>query len=204
MPISSLPIATALVKMALGAAALPPATAHQVSLDREDAWTALGTAVHAPGSGRVSFTVQQAAISDRPISASCNVKSGRSASSNGAMRKQPRAIVCRFSEAGRWLPVRLELQSSEVGGKDNDGSNALRGELSYGGLRVEVSPLAAGFTTGGATPTGYLFTMSEVPAASVAIGEKSSVRVEQGVDGSGVRAILLAAAAMTVLSHPAG
>lgn len=204
MPVSSVPIAAALVQMALGTAVLPQATAHQVSLDRKDALTALGTAVRAPESGRVSFTIQQAAISDRPISASCNVKSGRFASSNGAMRKQPRAIVCRFSEAGRWLPVRLKLQSSAVRGMDSDGSNVMRGELSYGGLRFAVSPLATGFASGGATPNRYLFTMSEAPAANVAIGEKSSVRVAQGVDGSGVRAILLAAAAMTVLSPSAG
>ncbi|MFM7349225.1 MAG: hypothetical protein ACKO01_07015 [Erythrobacter sp.] len=190
--------------MALGTAALPQATAHPVSLDREDALTALGIAVRTSGSGRVSFTVQQAAISDRPISASCNIKSGRFAGSNGAMRKQPRAIVCRFAEAGRWLPVRLELQSSPGRGMVGDGSNAMRGELSYGRLRFAVSPLATGFASGAATPTRYLFTMSEAPAANVAIGEKSSVRVAQGVDGSGVRAILLAAAAMTVLSPPAG
>lgn len=204
MPISSLPIAAALVQMALGTALLPQATAHQVSLDREDALTALGIAVNAPAGGRVSFTIQQVAISDRPISASCNVKSGRFAGSNGVMRKQPRAIVCRFSEAGRWLPVRLELQSSPGRGMDSDGSNAMRGELSYGGRRFAVSPLATGFASGGATPNRYVFTLSEAPAANVAIGEKSSVRVAQGVDASGMRAILLAAAAMTVLSPPAG
>ncbi|MEA1617365.1 hypothetical protein SOQ14_00365 [Erythrobacter sp. T5W1-R] len=204
MPISSLPIAAALVQMALGTAALPQATAHQVSLDREDALTALGTAVNAPEGGRVSFTIQQAAISDRPISASCNIKAGRFASSNGAIQKQPRAIVCRFSEAGRWLPVRLELQSSAVRRMDSDGSNAMRGELSYGRLRFAVSPLATGFASGGPTSNRYLFTIDEAPAVNVAIGEKSSVRVAQGVDASGVRAILLAAAAMTVLSPSAG
>ena len=204
MPISSLPIAAALVQMALGTAALPQATAHQVSLDREDALTALDTAVHASGSGRVSFTIQQAAISDRPISASCNVKSGRFASSNGAMRKQPRVIVCRFSKAGRWLPIRLELQSSAVRGMDSDGSNAMRGELSYGRLRFVVRPLMTGPTTSRATPNRYLFAMSNAPAVNVAIGEKSSVRIAQGVDASGVRAILLAATAMTVLSPSAG
>lgn len=204
MPISSLPIAAALVQMALGTAALPQATAHQVTLDREDALTALGTAVNAPEGGRVSFTIQQAAISDRPISASCNIKSGRFASSNGAVRKQPRAIVCRFSEAGRWLPVRLELQSSPVRGMDRDGPNGMSGELSNGGLRFVVRPLETGPTTGRATPNRYLFAMSNAPAASVDVGEKSSVRVAQGVDASGMRAILLAAAAMTVLSPSAG
>jgi hypothetical protein len=188
----------------LGASALPQGTTRAISLDRADALTAISAAVSTPGRGSVSFMMQQTSVADTPIAATCRLKSGRVARGNLASLKAPRAIACRFSEAGRWLQVRLDLQLYEDRGPGGHGSTVMRGELRYDGQRVAVSPLAGGSKSDAAEANRYLFTMHETPAASVDIGDKASVRVTQGIDGSALRAIILAATAMTVLSSPAG
>ena len=200
----SLPIAAIVAPAMLGAPALPQGTTYEVSLDRADALAALSAAVSTPDRGSVSFIMQQPSIAERPITATCSLKSGLVARAGLASLAKPRAMTCRFSEAGRWLPARLDLQPDQDRERDAIGANVMRGELRYDGQRVAVLPLTTDSKSDAAQPNRYLFMMSETPAAIVDIGEISSVRVAQRIESSAWRAIMLASTAMTVLSSPAG
>jgi hypothetical protein len=195
----SLPIAAM-----LGAAALPQGAAYDVSRDRAAALTAMSAAVSRPGDGTVLFMMQHSGMAETPVAARCRVKPGRGAGGDLAALKAPRAIMCRFSEAGRWLPIRLDLQPDEAVGPGGISATAMRGTVRYGGQRVAIVRLAASAHSAAGAANRYLFTLSDAPAASLDIGAAASVLLAPGIDGAAAQAIMLAASAMSVVCAPAG
>lgn len=206
MSIVTLPIAACLFAAMLGATALPQATTYEVRMNRGYADAALSRAISARDSGWMSFKMWNTGIDNGPIAASCAMKPEHVPSDSLVSLKQPRAMTCRFAEARNRLPVRLDLRWTVGHGLDGAGSIISHAELVSDRLRVAIARPSAETSAPSAASTKnrYVFTINEIPAASLEIGEKSSVRVTPVIDPSARQAIMLAATAMTVLSSTSG
>ena len=200
-----LSIVASLAPPMLGAAAVPPPDSYDVEFNRAEAVAALSTALGGPGIGRVSFTVQEPGIARRPIAVTCDAEPGRVSGHHPTSRQRVVEIVCRFSEGGRWLPARLDLQMLVTRGPTGKGATLGHGKLTCRGQQIAVVAASgvAGRAPHQAAPNTFLFTIGETQAASVAIGDAASVRIAHRAGKSATRGIMLAASVLTVLSPSA-
>lgn len=171
------------------------------SYSRSDTRLALFDTVAERRSGKASFSLEGPGI-DRSIVANCRVRERTITISVISFNPQPMAYSCDFSDGGRALPSRFEVQE----GQTRMGTRqSRRGEFAIDNVVLQIASVhrLAGSELETASPAGYLFEQDGAPVGSVELNGRPIVRFAPGADAATQRAVMLAATALAVLWDPA-
>ena len=154
--------------------------------------------------GGASFTLAGPEI-EGAIKADCRMQKRTLTIGVASFQTKPMAYACAFSQEGRPMPARFEVQEVHEGLGGALMREERRGEIALDDTRLQIRSVhtIAGSPFELASPIGYVFEQDGRPLGAVEVNGAPVISLAPGADAEAQRAIVIGAMALGLFWDPA-